>query len=388
MSETEALLKHPASWCGVCTSAPEKKEIPPGKESRHEVTGHVSKRTLGLILMVIAVTCGALDGTMGRLSQRGGMSIPAILATRWFLLGALLTANECVAFNDTWGLMQQVSDNWDLALVGALCGAGFGCFDVSLLKTEAINAIVLFYTHPMFGIFLSAVLLQEPVEKRTLVALGFAVPFVLMVILPAFLVEHHAQHLPKADLGAHRDHAIGDVIMLVAAVSFASYVTASRYANTARPGTAPCVMVGYGLGAVVMGIAAYIYTMMNSSFNGTLIAYCAILANVLLVFIWARFSAEAASYLTVPEVSLISLLDILLGPGMVMLIYHERPTGLQLIAGISIFIIQVLHEVYGITFGRDEAACDLAVDVPSPCSSPRLAGAPGPEEPPPLSMLK
>jgi len=69
----------------------------------------------------------------------------------------------------------------------------------------------------------------------------------------------------------------------------------------------------------------------------------------------------------VPEVSLISLLDILLGPGVVMLIYHEHPTRLQLVAGISIFLIQVLHEVYGIAFGPG-AAVDLAVDVTAPCS--------------------
>ena len=77
---------------------------------------------------------------------------------------------------------------------------------------------------------------------------------------------------------------------------------------------------------------------------------------------WSSLTAEASSYLTVPEVTLISLLDILLGPSLVMIFFGERPTPLQLLSGIAIFVILVLHEVYGMIYDKERQSDQEAID--------------------------
>jgi len=307
------------------------------------ISKSMSPRQLGSVMMLVAVLCGAFNGTLLRVSEIAGMGSPAILATRWLLFGTFMVANECLLFNDRWALIQLVSSNRDLLLYGVLCGVVFACGTISMLQTQCLNAVVLSNTFPLYSVLFSALLLQDPIEKRTLVALAAAMPFVFMLILPAAL-DDEPDESKSHQTGAHKDSAVGDIIMFVSALGFAAYITATRYANTVRPGTVPCVIIGYGMGVIVMGIGAAVYTTIVSSFNGSYIGYCAILVDITLLVGWARLAAAASSYLTVPEVSLLSLLDILFGPAIVMLIYHEYANWLQLVAGICIFFIMVVHE--------------------------------------------
>jgi len=230
----------------------------------------------------------------------------------------------------------------------AVSGIGFQFGVLAQLTTVQVNAIVLIYCHPFFGIAFTVMILKEPFERRTLVALGFALPFVLLLIVPSFLTSPAHLHVEQSPTGTHRDSLVGDVFGLLSASCTAGYVVLCRFGTIKRPGTLPSVLAGYALGQFLAGIVSLSF----ASIDGTVLTGLdwvsgpALVGNVLVIAGWCRLTATASAHLTVPEVTLISLLDILLSPALVALFFEEYPSTLQLVAGLSVFFILLLHEVF------------------------------------------
>ena len=265
-----------------------------------------------MAVLLVAVLIGGFDGCLLRIAQDQAMTVPGILAWRFVLLGAAIIVNEVRLHDDPWSLLSLVADNKDVTAVGAVTGVSLGFGVLSQLTTLQVDAIALFYTHPFYGTVLTALVLQEPFERRTLMALLLVAPFVMCLVIPAFFGGggHHEDTQIKS-ASSHHDSWQGDLFAVVSAIGFATFVTCTRYCSTRRPGAVPCVIVGYGVGEFLTGVGAAIYASSSLLTGLNPISAVAIMADVLAILIWARLTATASEYLTVPEVTLISLIDIL-----------------------------------------------------------------------------
>lgn len=69
-----------------------------------------------------------------------------------------------------------------LLLTGMLAGAGFGLYATSLLFTDVVRAILLFYITPVWSTILGRVLLDEPITRSRVIALLLGTSGLLVIL--------------------------------------------------------------------------------------------------------------------------------------------------------------------------------------------------------------
>ncbi|WP_458185363.1 DMT family transporter [Haladaptatus sp. NG-WS-4] len=168
------------------------------------------------LVIVSAVGFGTL-GIFGKLAAEAGLSIPTVLFFRFFLATVLVWTGLAVR-----GRLTRFSGH------NLLVGLGLGAFGYALMSglyfwglafmTAGLVGILL-YTYPVFVVAISALVLDERVTRRTGAALVLALTGVALIT---------GGDPAGADLR-------GIVVVLGAAVVYASYITASRVALDAVP---------------------------------------------------------------------------------------------------------------------------------------------------------
>ena len=180
---------------------------PPSPVDRTETTS--IDRVGAALVLLSAVGFGTL-GIFGLYAQEVGISIPTLLMYR-FLAAALLL----------WGVLAWRGTVSVLRGRTLLVAMGLGTFGYATMSglyflglefmTAGMVAIVL-YTYPAFVVVLAAVSIGESIGGRTVVALALTLGGVVLVV--------------GADpAGAS---AIGVVILLGAALAYATYIVVSR----------------------------------------------------------------------------------------------------------------------------------------------------------------
>lgn len=182
--------------------------VAPEAEAVSEADAPTDRLGAGLVLLS-AVGFGTL-GIFGVYAQRVGLSIPTVLAYRFLVATVLVWA--ALAWRDALERLRG-------RRLAVACGLGaFGYATMSGLyfvglefMTAGMVAIVL-YTYPAFVVVLAAVTIGEPIGPRTLFALALALAGIGLVV--------------GADpAGAS---AVGVLIVLGAAIAYATYITVSR----------------------------------------------------------------------------------------------------------------------------------------------------------------
>ncbi|QLG29343.1 EamA family transporter [Halorarum halophilum] len=181
--------------------------------------GRLDSRTVGTLLVLVSAVCFATLGVLGELAFRAGLSVPAALALRFLVGGAVVWAalgtHRLLTSPPHPRLRLPTRDGVVAVALGAVgyAGVSYGFF-VGVERTSVGLAAVLLYTYPLFVVALAAAFLDERVGGRTAVA-------AVLTFAGVGLVSW---------TGAAAFDPLGAGATLAAALLYACYITASRVA--------------------------------------------------------------------------------------------------------------------------------------------------------------
>jgi drug/metabolite transporter (DMT)-like permease len=201
-------------------------------------------------------------------------------------------------------------------------GLGLVTFCAAVQGTSAANALLMTATAPFMAAVLSWVLLRERIALSTWAAIGLAFAGVLVVSL--------------GGLGAGR--LAGDLMALANGAMLAVFYVALRKGR--GQDMFPALIAGYFLGALLALPLARFAPMATPQ-----VLWMVISGAVILPLAVGLLSL-GPRYLTAPEVSMMTLLEIILGPLLVWAVLGENPGSASLSGGAMIVTAVLGHALW------------------------------------------
>lgn len=235
-----------------------------------------------------------------------------------FMLGLMVFARGDIPAGKAW------LDPKGLVVTGLTAG-GVLSWCAAMEHTSAANALLILAIAPFLAALLSWVFLREKIDRATTVAIALVFAGVLIIA--------------SGSLGQGR--LLGDAFALMNAVTIAAYYVTLRTAG--RRNMLPFL----ALGSVVGGLLALPFA------DFTLVSG----TQALLIFLSGAVILPGAAcllmlgprYLPAPEVSMITLLEVILGPLLVWVVIGENPGQMTLIGGTVIVVTVALHTLRRVT---------------------------------------
>jgi len=209
-------------------------------------------------------------------------------------------------------------------LAGALLAGSTLFFVQALTHTTVANTLIIIGIGPLFAAFVSRLFLGEPMAARTWVAILFALAGIWTTV--------------AGDLESGR--WLGNLFAIVAALCHAGYLVVLR--SVRGVDMTPAVALGGLLAAaVVLPLSSPLRIAPGD------VACLALLGLVVLPVSLALISL-APRYLPAPEVNLIMLLEIALGPYWVWLVLDEVPGWRAFVGGAIVVATLAAHSAAGL----------------------------------------
>lgn len=229
----------------------------------------------------------------------------------------------------------------DLGWLGLLLAVMFGvsstAFIYAFTHTTVANTLVIVNTSPVFAALMTWLFLKEAVPLRTWI--------VIVVVIGGVCV------IAWADWG-DGGSLLGNMAALWVAVSMAASFSIARYMKDKS--VVPAVAIGGFVTAVVTLPFAQPLTVPSSSWGFLLILGLFVLpVSFALMYIGPR-------YVPAPEVSLMMLLEALLGPLWVWLVIGENPGRYTIIGGIIILGALAANSAIPILFTKSDPSLKVA----------------------------
>ncbi len=276
-----------------------------------------------ILLMIIAPTLWSIAGVLTRhLDAARGFEI-----TFWrssfsaiFVAGALLA---------TQGWRKAAATVTAVGRLGVLSGMMwsimFVCFMIALTKTTVANTLIVMSVSPLLTAFLAWLFLKQRIARRTWAAIIAAFIGILWMFVRS-LSAVQGQHL------------VGMTIAMAVPVAAAVNLIAIKRAGHGVD-LIPAILLGSVFSAAMMLPLAW---PLQASLHD--IAILAVLGFFQLGFP-CMLMVRAARSLTAPEVSLLALLEVLLGPLWTWLGAGEVPAQETLIGGAVVMAALVFNEL-------------------------------------------
>lgn len=226
------------------------------------------------------------------------------------------------------------------ALAGALFAGASVAFVSALDRTDAASVLVVIAAGPLLASAMGRVFIDEPTRARTWVTGGAVVVGLVMIL--------------GASVG--RGELDGYLLALSGATCFAGYLTVSRAARPAD--MTPAIAIGGG-GAALAGMVAGADLTIGV---GDLLLVA--LLGLVILPVSLTLITRATHHLPAPEVSLIALLETVLGPLWVWLAVGEVPTTAVIAGGVLIVGAILIHSALALRADGIERASPSSV-VPS-----------------------
>ena len=255
----------------------------------------------------------------------------------WSIL-LLRTGTTFVSALIIWSIWRSFSRNAPSLLPGvagvvvaALYGLGSITFILAVYRTSTANLVFILAFTSMFAALLSWIFLGERPRNGTLIAMG------VMLIGVAIIV---ADGLGAGDV-------LGDVLALCSSLVIASAITVSRHSGRDMGFTAlvgvifPFMVAAIMVGSVGFSVNAPWWIIFNGAIVMPISFFC--LAN-------------GPKYLSGPEVAMFYLLETVLAPVWVWMIFDEVPSRNALIGGTILIVALVSHSIWQLTDGRRRLA--------------------------------
>ena len=206
---------------------------------------------------------------------------------------------------------------------GVLWAVMFTAFVIALSLTTTANALVTMSISPLLTVVCARIVLSDPIPLRTWIAALAAMAGI------AFMFGSSLDH---------GQHAVGMAVALLIPVASALNVVALRK-HSARVDLIPAVMLG---GAISCLIALPLALPITAS--GRDVALLAFL-GVFQLGVPCMFLVLASRALLAPEIALLSLLEVVLGPLWAWLGAGETPASATLVGGVLVLVALAGNEV-------------------------------------------
>lgn len=204
---------------------------------------------------------------------------------------------------------------WPGLLLATMAGVGSAFFIYSITHTTVANTLLIVNTSPVFAALIARWLLKEVVTLRTWI--------VIIIVLVGVVIIAGADRTAGGSLA-------GNVAALWVAISMAGTFSLTRHFRDRD------MVPGVALGGFVSATVTFPFAQPGLISSGDLL----ILAGVGLVMLPLSFALMfiGPRYVPAPEVSLMMLLEAILGPLWVWLVLAEKPGPYTLIGGTIIIL--------------------------------------------------
>jgi drug/metabolite transporter (DMT)-like permease len=286
-------------------------------------TNHVKGLTLGIVGVLVL----SPDTLIIRLvdteawtfiTWRGGLMFIGMMVILMFRFGAAAPARIFAV-------------GWLGLLIAALFALNNVFFQLSVQSTSVANTLVILATSPLFAARCSVAFLRERVPLRTWVAVLVSALGVAMVFVGEFKTGS----------------LFGTIAALIGAVGLGVHFVLVRLADPVD--MSPAIgIAGLFIMAIGLTMASDVYLSPQQ------FGYLALLGLVLLPLSFV-FLTRAPSYIPAPEVSLIILLETILGPLWVWLAIKEEPPLETIAGGTLIVLVLAVHSILSLRGARAAA---------------------------------
>jgi len=290
--------------------------------TRHERLGTFPPHLKGLLLMLGASLCWSTGGLFVR-----SVSIPnswEIAFWRSLSMGVFLVV--WLAFRYAGSVRRAVVAIGPGGFLAGLClAASFLGFILAVTQTTVAHTLVIISTSPFLAALLGRVFLGELVPVRRYVAMSIALTGIIAMCLDSLTAGTLA----------------GSVIAAGVAVAFAICVILLRHSQ-ARADMTPAILVA----ALISSAVALPFSLPFQAAwpdIGTLACMGTLQGGL-----GCLLMTLAARYITAVEVSLLALLETILGPLWVWIGVGERPSDLAIVGGLVVVASLALNELLGL----------------------------------------
>ena len=224
-------------------------------------------------------------------------------------------------------------------VVAALYGLGSIFFITAVYNTTTANLVFILAFNTMFAALLSWLFLGERLRSGTLLAMAAMLAGILIIVWDS----------------VGTGNLFGDLTAACSALTIASAITISRASGEDMGFTA---LVG-----VVLPLAVAAFMVGNQGFR--IDEPWWIVFNGAVVMPLSFFClAQGPRYISGPEVAMFYLLETVLAPVWMWIIFYETPTRNSLIGGVILIVALVAHSIWQLIEGRKRRA-STAVSYPA-----------------------
>ncbi|CDM57130.1 MULTISPECIES: DMT family transporter [Rhizobium] len=277
----------------------------------------LSDHRKGLLLTAIGGLALSMDIPLVRLAH-GDM---------WSILGMRSLTTVAVAVLVIC-LTSYVKGTWPVLVPGRhslAAGLLYGCstltFLLAVFNTATANVVFIVAFNPMFGALLSWVFLKERPSVSTLVTMA-------VMVFGVGLIVHD---------GLAGGHVFGDAMALLSAFILASAITVGR-ASRRDMGFVPLLAAAL---PAILGFAKALPSGLAIEHPAWIILNGALLMPVAF---WCL--ATGPRYLSAPEVGMFYLLETILAPIWIWLVFAETPPTMTLIGGAILVFAIMAHSLW------------------------------------------
>ena len=291
--------------------------------------------TRGLLLTAIGGLTLTVDIPLIRLAH----------GEAWTIL-LLRTGTTFAAALIIWAVWRSLSDRAPQLIPGksglvvaALYGLGSIAFVTGVFNTSTANLVFILAFTTMFSGLLSWLFLGERPRPLTLCAMALMLVGIVIIV--------------GGSVGS--GHLFGDFMALCASLMIASAITISRASRKDMGFTA---LIGVIL---PFAVAAFMVSKVGYQVNAP---WWIIFNGAIIMPISFFCLANGPKYISGPEVAMFYLLETVLAPVWVWMIFSETPTRNSLIGGSILIVTLVAHSLWQLHEGRKRRAT-LAVSHPA-----------------------
>ena len=278
---------------------------------------NLSDHRKGLLLTTFGGLALSMDIPMIRLSSGAVWSVLSArsLATIVVALTALLVIRRVT------GSLRSVLPGWLGLPVGLFYGLTTITFLLAVYYTTAANVVFIIALNPMFTALLSWIFLKERPALSTFITMA------VMIIGVGLIVGD----------GMEGGHLLGDALSVLSSFSIACAITIGR-ASRRDMGFASLL-------SAVIPAAAGLYHLVPSGFSIDHPGWI-LLDGVVLMPLSFWCLATGTRFLSAPEVAMFYLLETILAPIWVWLIFAEAPTDMALAGGAILILALGAHSLW------------------------------------------
>jgi len=296
-----------------------------------------AKQRKGVIIAVCGTLATTPDAVLLRWAQMSGAKLATILFWKLLIMAGILTTfARCYEQGKSYSAL-VANPGLSLAIGVSMAGRSV-LLSYAFVYTFAATAVMLFSLHPLWSSVVGWIFLGDALPRRTVVALLLAVVALVVMFWP---------ELSSGSFGSGM-MSLGDGMALATSICMTIYLALARHASRKDPQLSVPTASGLGLllGSVVILVADFATGSTVVAGFGAAPPIIATILDACAVGSVNIAHATAPKYTNATQIGLISLIEAVLSPVWVFVIFGETPDTYTIIGGAAIVIILAGHELF------------------------------------------